>query len=89
MLAVCGRLRVYLLKRQLTEGQKARSVYALSDKKKKVLATDTHICMQTESTDTRMRGRPRALGLSEGRKRRKDLKEAYCQCIHVIAVRVL
>lgn len=48
MLAVCGRLRVYLLKRQLTEGKKARSVYVLSDKKKKkVLATDTHICMQT------------------------------------------
>lgn len=30
----CGRLRVYLLKRQLTVGQKARSVHVLSDTKK-------------------------------------------------------
>lgn len=66
MLVVCSRLRVYLLKRQLTEGQKARSVYALSDKKTQGFSYYGHPHMYAVRVNryqnAKKAPRPRALG---------------------------
>lgn len=74
MLVVCGRLRVYLLKRQLTEGQKARSVHALSDKKKQGFSyghPHMYADLVNRCQNAKKAPRPRDLGRKKKKKRPK------------------
>lgn len=74
MLVVCGRLRVYLLKRQLTVGQKARSVYALSDTKKEGFSyghPHMYAVRVNRFQNAKKAPRPRALGRKKKKKRPK------------------